>query len=123
MTIESPYIFGLPYIACSSCHCLHECDQCTGWYVCDTHMEQLLLDMETILLDQDCLYDYKSRLDAKTTVALGSLVGKMALRLAAQLPVFLSEQVRAVMTNLQDMIDAGTAATKDVKKTMPKMHS
>jgi hypothetical protein len=63
----------------------------------------------------------KSRMDVKTTAALGALVGKMAQPLALQLPVFLSEQVRAVMTNLQDFIDAGTAASKDIKKTMPEM--
>lgn len=49
-----------------------------------------------------------------------SLVERMAQPRAAGLPVFLSDQVRAVMAKLQETIDAANAACRDMKKPMPE---
>ena len=62
----------------------------------------------------------KTRIDAKTTVALQSLVEKMAQPRAAQLPDFMTQQVKATMLKLQETIDTCATASKDVKLTMPE---
>jgi hypothetical protein len=62
----------------------------------------------------------KAKLDSKASIALQSLVERMAQPRAAGLPVFLSDQVRAVMAKLQEAMDAGNVACRDIKKPMPE---